>query len=162
MRRAFIASLFYTSSPTNIARLIMTVVVDAIERVPATWLAADLSEKLVERLKTKFNAAAAVVGILFAVRIIAASFRTQKGSVLGRFYASSLFAVFVIDRGGKLAQIAAAGKDVAFAKIARTDLFKHAAIALAKPVGTVRAAADIFDGDKTPKPLICNVYRAFA
>lgn len=71
---SFIATLLCWCGPVNIAHLIVSVIIFAIQRVSGRWAFTNFGVKLLERIKAKFNAASAISWIAFGVFICATGF----------------------------------------------------------------------------------------
>lgn len=79
-----IVSLLNTSCPANIARLVVTVVINSVERVLSGGARANVVEKFIKRVKAKFDASTAITHISRVFRIVAPILRRLPRAIFGR------------------------------------------------------------------------------
>lgn len=86
-----VSSLHDFGSPSHVARRVVPVHIFTVKGVLRRGPSTNLDKKILERLKTKFNAATAV--IRKPIRVRTSFFSLAKGLVFGRLFAISAFAV---------------------------------------------------------------------
>jgi len=82
-----ISSLLNTSCPSAIARFVVAIIVDAIERIFGTRMVAHILNKISNRQSPAFtnrNAATSVIFPAFIIRIIAAAFHVLPSTINAR------------------------------------------------------------------------------
>ena len=72
-------NLLVPSSPTDVPRFIVPVVVDSVKSMFWGWLRAELQNKLLERSKFELDSSAAIILIMAMSRIYTAISCPQKG-----------------------------------------------------------------------------------
>lgn len=93
-----ISSLLSFGDPTDVARLVMTVIIFAIDRVFSAWSATDSFEKMLKRRKAKLNTAPTIILESWTVGIGASLFRRSINAIFRRPLGLQSFTVS--DRAG--------------------------------------------------------------
>ncbi len=123
-----VARLVFLSCPSQIARFVMTLDINAVQRVFCCGAATDLAEKLIKRLKAEFNTTTSIQWITGIFNVAAAAFRFMICAIFGRSVIAASFAMLQI-------ALAAASTRFRFAleQIRGGDRFYLTATAFAQP-----------------------------
>ena len=150
--RSLVSALLALGCPSAIARLVVTVVVNAVYRVLSRWPRPHVGQEVLKLLPalTDSNAAPAVVRVLVAFGVVAALTHSVPGVVFVGIVAAMLG--FVLNSNFALETSATAR--VANAQVPSIYDSSLAAVALAKPV----FAPGVFKNNQTPNAESGNVF----
>lgn len=157
MTRPAIIRLLLLRRPSHIARLVMSVVIDAIYRMLHRWAQANMCQKRGKRMspqQTDTNTSAAIVFETDIGRLCTAFFYTFPTAIFGRIVATvremSDSRIFPLPTSARLT--------ITSAQVATGDSLKGSAVALAPPfVVTCRRFAVWGNHEITPESLMQQV-----
>lgn len=132
-RRAFVVGLQGAFSPANVAGFVMAIVVNAVQRIRRARSSPYRGQKFFKILEAKFNATAAIISPLRAIRICAADLCLNVNFIFRAFAPCARFVV-PSRRVARMVQ-ASARFDAAAQQIVCSDNRRIAAFTLTQPVG---------------------------
>lgn len=169
-RLSAVQALFRHRGPANISWLVVSVVVDAINRVLLRWPMAHVFEEGLERVHPAFtdaDAPASVVRVGVDSRVVASALHVLPDAVLGRSPHTGTgiarMAMPARSGAGQFMRATAARLCVPGFQVRLRDDRRAAAVALAPEISVLlrQQRLDFFDRHQSPKPT-ANQLRGFA
>lgn len=131
---AFILALNFIRCPADVARFVVSVHVDSVERMLRGWFSSKFCKELLVRLKSKFDASTAVTVVGVISGIVTSPFRRIEGPVFRHGVVSRTFAVLCEMLTRSLAVVASARQCMSAFQVATRNSFDRSTIAPNEPI----------------------------
>lgn len=149
---ASISHLFGSRCPSDIARLVIAVIVNAIHRLGRRWPVPDIMQEIGKRvpLVTDLNSAPAIVAVAMVVDVFAAMQHVAPRSIFGRAFLAvrpGRVPVGAPSLRVKIANVASARVAIATQQRSRAHDSLHATVASAKELAIESRQGNVFKNE---------------